>query len=261
MQQEVNTLKRKKLLCASIIAVLLLSGCAKQQQAEYIGKEAATQLALSSSDVAQADAKSITADLDSRSGTDYYRVAFSTDKGNYEYMIDAVTGVVIESQTPGAENSAQKDQSDDVKTSDSVSVSASGGEASASGTSVGTAGASDSSKNNIVSSGSAKNNTGSANNSGQPANGNNSSDKNTASNQNSSVSPSGSAISAARAKRLALAQVSGASESDLREFEVDYDDGRMEYEGKIYYNGMEYEFEIDAYSGAFRSWEVEPIHD
>ena len=78
---------------------------------------------------------------------------------------------------------------------------------------------------------------------------------------NSSVSPSGSAISAARAKRLALAQVSGASESDLREFEVDYDDGRMEYEGKIYYNGMEYEFEIDAYSGAFRSWEVEPIHD
>ena len=221
---------------------------AKQQQAEYIGKEAAAQLALSSSGVAPADAKSMTTDLDSRSGTDYYRVAFSTDNGNYEYMIDAVTGVVIESQTPGAENSAQKDQSDDAKTSDSGSVSASGGEASASGTS-------DSGY------GSAKNNTGSADNSGQTANGSNSSDKNTASNQNSSVSPSGSAISAARAKQLALAQVPGASESDLREFEVDYDDGRMEYEGKIYYNGMEYEFEIDAYSGAFRSWEVEPIHD
>lgn len=225
-------MKRNKLLCASIIAVLLLSGCAKQQQAEYIGKEAAAQLALSSSGIAPADAKSMTTDLNSRSGTDYYRVAFSTDNGNYEYMIDAVTGVVIESQTPGSESSPQKDQGDDTKISDSGSVSASGGEASASGTPAGTA-----------------------------SSGYNSSKNNTSSNRNSSTSPSGSTISAAKAKQLALAQVPGASESNLREFEADYDDGRMEYEGKIYYNGMEYEFEIDAYSGAFRSWEVEPIHD
>ena len=68
------------------------------------------------------------------------------------------------------------------------------------------------------------------------------------------------AISAEDAKALALAQVPGASASDIREFETDRDDGRVEYEGKIVYGGMEYEFEIDGYSGAIRSWEAEPVH-
>lgn len=68
-------------------------------------------------------------------------------------------------------------------------------------------------------------------------------------------------ISEAEAKKIALAQVPEASESDIREFEVDYDDGRVEYEGSIYYGDMEYEFEIDGYSGAIRSWEVKSIYD
>ena len=68
-------------------------------------------------------------------------------------------------------------------------------------------------------------------------------------------------LSAAEAKKIALAQVPGAKESDIREFEVDYDDGRLEYEGTIYYGELEYEFEIDGYSGAIRSWEAESIYD
>ena len=68
-------------------------------------------------------------------------------------------------------------------------------------------------------------------------------------------------ISEAEAKKIALAQVPGAKESDIRGFEVDYDDGRLEYEGSIYFNEMEYEFEIDGFSGAIRSWEVESIYD
>ena len=64
-----------------------------------------------------------------------------------------------------------------------------------------------------------------------------------------------------QAKQIALAQVPGASTGDIREFEVDHDDGRLEYEGTILYGEMEYEFEIDGYSGAIRSWEVESIHD
>ena len=52
-------------------------------------------------------------------------------------------------------------------------------------------------------------------------------------------------------------QVPGATAGNIAEFETDRDDGRIEYEGKIYYGGMEYEFEIDAYSGAFRKWECE----
>lgn len=60
------------------------------------------------------------------------------------------------------------------------------------------------------------------------------------------------------AKKLALDRVPGASTGDIREFKMDREDGHMEYEGKIIYDGMEYEFEIDAASGAFIEWEQEP---
>ena len=43
--------------------------------------------------------------------------------------------------------------------------------------------------------------------------------------------------------------------------QLDWDDGRAEYEVKIYYGTMEYEFEIDAYSGAIISRDVESIYD
>ena len=70
-----------------------------------------------------------------------------------------------------------------------------------------------------------------------------------------------SKLSETDAKKIALAQVPGAKESDIREFEVDYDDGRLEYEGSICYGEWEYDFEIDGYSGAIRNWEVESIYD
>ncbi|MCD7845568.1 MAG: PepSY domain-containing protein, partial [Oscillospiraceae bacterium] len=79
------------------------------------------------------------------------------------------------------------------------------------------------------------------------------------SNSSNSGNTSTTTITAAEAKSIALAQVPGASSSNIREFETDYDDGRLQYEGKIIYNGMEYEFEIDGYSGAIRSWEAEPV--
>lgn len=67
------------------------------------------------------------------------------------------------------------------------------------------------------------------------------------------------AITADRAKEIALSQVAGATTADIYEFETDYDDGRLAYEGKIIYDGREYEFEIDGYSGGIRSWESEPV--
>lgn len=67
------------------------------------------------------------------------------------------------------------------------------------------------------------------------------------------------AITAEQAKEKALSQVPGATASDIYEFKADYDDGRIQYEGKIIYNGMEYEFEIDGYSGSIREWDSEPV--
>lgn len=64
-------------------------------------------------------------------------------------------------------------------------------------------------------------------------------------------------VSAEDAKNLALSRVPGAAASDIREFETDFDHGRTEYEGKIFYNGVEYEFEINGSDGSFLSWEEE----
>lgn len=74
-------------------------------------------------------------------------------------------------------------------------------------------------------------------------------------------SSAGTSISEARAKEIALSRVPGATASNLYEFELDYDDGRAEYEGKIVYKGMEYEFSIDASTGAVTEWDVESIYD
>lgn len=71
-----------------------------------------------------------------------------------------------------------------------------------------------------------------------------------------SVSSAQVKISLSEARGLALAKVSGASESDLY-LKLDWDDGRPVYEGEIHYGGMEYEFEIDASTGTFLEWSMD----
>ena len=66
-------------------------------------------------------------------------------------------------------------------------------------------------------------------------------------------------VSEATAKQTALARVSGATEKDIYEWKLDYDDGRPEYEGKIIYGGTEYEFTIDATSGPVTEWDAESL--
>jgi hypothetical protein len=68
------------------------------------------------------------------------------------------------------------------------------------------------------------------------------------------------AISSDEAAQSALARVPGATIANVTEFNRDYDRGRLEYEGEIHYNGYEYDFEIDADTGAFTKWEVERKH-
>lgn len=68
---------------------------------------------------------------------------------------------------------------------------------------------------------------------------------------------SGENIGAEKARSIALAKVPGAESAHVRKLELDYDDGRLVYEVEIFYNGMEYEGEIDAYSGEIVQWEAE----
>ena len=65
------------------------------------------------------------------------------------------------------------------------------------------------------------------------------------------------AISSDEAVQSALARVQGATVANVTEFNRDYENGRLEYEGEIHYNGYEYDFEIDADTGTFTKWEVE----
>lgn len=66
-------------------------------------------------------------------------------------------------------------------------------------------------------------------------------------------------VSEADAKQTALGRVSGATQKDICEWKFDYDDGHPEYEGKIIYGGTEYDFTIDASSGAVIEWEAESV--
>lgn len=70
--------------------------------------------------------------------------------------------------------------------------------------------------------------------------------------------PSGSGnnfISQEQAQQIALKQVPGASVSHIHKIELDHDDS--EYEVKIIYNGLKYEFEIDARTGKILKKETE----
>lgn len=80
-------------------------------------------------------------------------------------------------------------------------------------------------------------------------------------NQVPAVEPQSAAITEEEAKKVALSQVPGSDESHIVKFRTDYDDGSLEYEGTIIFEEMEYEFEIDGYSGAIRDWDAESIYD
>lgn len=62
------------------------------------------------------------------------------------------------------------------------------------------------------------------------------------------------------AKNIVLKKVSGATQDDIR-IKLDNDDGRLQYEGKVIYDGIEYEFDIDAYTGEILTWEEGSVFD
>ena len=190
--------KRTTILTALSLIGLLLAGCAATAtQVSRIDLEAAKAAAIEAAGFTVNEVSFLSAELDSRNGIEYYDIDFSADGKEYDFDIDALTGMVIGSESPElAKKSVEPKATEEVPAPDSSEKKASSKE-----------------------------------------------------------------ISEAEAKKIALAQVPGAKESDIRGFEVDYDDGRLEYEGSIYFAELEYEFEIDGYSGAIRSWEAESIYD
>ena len=71
--------------------------------------------------------------------------------------------------------------------------------------------------------------------------------------------PENATISAEDAKQIALDKVPGATTEHIRRFEKDYENGRFVYDGEIYFEQYEYDFEIDSHDGTILEWDAEPI--
>lgn len=263
-------------LAAVLILALALAGCAPQTaQAEYIGIDAAKTIALEAAGVSESAAVFSTAGLDRQNGTDYYAVDFTANGRTYAYDIDAVTGVIIDSSEDQSQPAQATDggaSADGANSSGTSSQSTDGSTAitedQAREIALADAGLTaeevtflktqldrddgrlvydvefytadyteydyeiDAADGTILSS-------------DFDAEG------------YTAPADSATAITADQAKEIALAEVPGATVDDIYEFELDRDDGRLEYEGAIWYDGTEYEFTIDGYSGAIRSWEAD----
>lgn len=212
-------MKKNRLYLLFLLAsMLLLGGCSQQSHLEYIGRDIAESLALEAHGLSGPDAVLTSSELKNHNGTDYYRICFTVDGLDYQCDIDALTGAVIQLQGPDVPDTSGTSDTARPEENTAETVSGTGTAGSASSESAG--------GSQTVSGG-------------------------------SSVPSPATSVSESEARETALAQVPGASSSDIYEWETDYDDGHLEYEGKIIYNGMEYEFSIDGYSGAIREWEAE----
>ncbi len=227
-----------------IACMAALGGCQNQaasETAEYIGIEAAKEAAVKSAGIAEDQADFSTAGLDNRNGTFFYQVNFTADGTEYEYAIDAVTGVVIEeSMGVGGETAANSTElsGEEAGTEDPGDAAEQNGETAA-------AEASGAVANGVQDSGAGQN-PASAQSSGSGQNG---------------ASASGM-IGEEKAKELALSHA-GLTEEQARSVRVkrDYDDGRSIYEVKFYGEGTdEYDYEIDAITGQILAFDSD-LHD
>lgn len=285
-------MKQKQCLWIMVIALLLLTGCVQQQQQmSYIGAEKAKQVALEDCGLSVPEIEAMTVQFASRNGLAYYQVAFTAEGQSYQYDIDALTGVVIADTVPSiAPEDSLVTDADTYQAAAVTQVEAPSLQAEAGGAENANANSQvsamltmeDAQKIALAHAGFSDD---------QVTFGKSKLEKEhgtevyklefyTQNRQEyeyeidaysgdiisfdydakaSKAAAGNQALTAEEAKALALAQVPGAALSDMQEFEIDYDDGRTEYEGKIIYDGMQYEFEIDGYSGAIRSWEAEKI--
>lgn len=250
----------KKLIAAALAALTLalFTACSNAGQLAYIGDEAARAVALTGAGLSADAVTFLGTELAKRDGVEYYVVSFTSGDNRYESQVDALSGVVIQSETAPLTQSASTPAGASLTAEDAKAKAlAHAGLAETDVTFIKaeldrddgrlvydvefyTADYKEYDYEIDAATGEVVSYDYDAEDYAPPA--------------------ASGAISAEDAKALALAQVPGASASDIREFETDRDDGRVEYEGKIVYGGMEYEFEIDGYSGAIRSWDAEPVH-
>ncbi len=262
-------MKKINKLFIPVLISITICGCTQQtSKEEYIGQEGAKALAIESSGVSEQNVVFEKAELSTKNGLNYYEIDFTSEGVRYEYDVDAITGVIIDSRTEKI-SSAENQNSSSVSNSNGSEIIT---ENQAQETALNHAGLKSDEVKIIKTKldwddGIQKYEVEfySSNNKEYDYEINAVTGEIISYDYDAEYSfqaqTNNSEISADEAKNIALSQVPGASADNIYDFEVDYDDGRLEYEGKIIYSETEYEFSIDGYSGAIRSWEAESIYD
>ena len=278
-----------------ICSAMFIGGCSSSSErsvADYIGIDAAQEAALSAAGISEADAEFSVSGLDSKDGTFFYEVSFTSGDKSYSYDIDALTGVVIEEAiSPIEDGSAQASSGRPQgggsnglisrEEAESIALSDAGLEASEAARLrseldrddgwmiyevefYGPDGleydyAINAETGEIVASGFDMDDdhywlSKLQNGTGAGNGGNGNAYGN--GNGGQGAGSTAASISEDDAAAIALERVPGAAANDLR-IHLDHDDGRLVYEGEIVYDRMEYEFKIDALSGSILEWESE----
>ncbi len=280
--------KQKWAAClAGTAALALLTACGSRtasSAADYIGIDAAKEAALAAAGADAGQVQFENAGLDSQNGTFFYQVIFTENGTTYEYDIDALTGVVIEEtirqgagQTTAAAESSAETPAETAAAESSAAESSAAETSKASGAAIDSDYAFSAALSHagldasdavfykvepdfddgmevyevefVTADGTEYDYTiraddGSILSFDQDAE------------ASFPLNRGDSLIEESQARQAVLDRVPGAQADDIR-IRLKEDDGRMEYEGSLFYDGMFYEFTIDAYSGGLIEWEAE----
>lgn len=275
-------------LAAAVLLTAALAGCSS----ESVTQAQATDIALEHAGVAQEDTTALSVEQDKENGVDVYDIQFTTSDRTYHYDVSQKTGEIVNYSYDAAETAGStttKDKTDTTKDQSTSSASKTEGQSTAqqSGT--------DTQANAAITEEEAKSialehagvtaeeatiykvkadyddgravydvefavgtteydyeisqDTGEVISYDQDVEG---WTPVTGQNQTSSQT----AISQEQAIQLVLDRIPGAASTDVR-IQFERDDGRELYEGEVYYDRTEYDFEIDASTGNFIEWSVD----
>lgn len=253
-------------LGALVLGISACGGNPKASTAEYIGIAAAKEAALNDAGVPAAQADFSSAGLDSKNGTFYYEINFTGNGIQYEYDIDAMTGVVIEglSSAAGGDGAgAEEPGAAGAVSTDEILAAGETGGISAEGQSVSTDG-SDGTSTRVSADGQSP--ASQAPGSGQLAAGTeqapaaaHAGQSQTPAGQSQPAPQSSASITESQAQSIALSHA-GVTEADLVFIEAkrDFDDGQEIYEVEFFTSGgTEYNYDIRVSDGSVIKYDYE----
>lgn len=286
-----NKKKRRWITGWRLAFLLLLAGIlgcgVSSANAEYIGIEAAKEAALRAAEVSEEQAVFSDAGLDKKNDIFYYQVIFSVDNVEYEYDIDALTGVVIEAAERTKLQQMQEtqniSQTEEIKETISADMEVFGDSGKKEYRNLDSSRAL---KAALDYAGLTEEEIRSQEVEADEKDGKRVFEIELVSlegveydyeiraedgrvlsfdydageflKENNKASMDTGLLSEEQAKQTALSCVPGAKAEDIVMI-LKEDDGRMKYKGYLIYEGMQYEFKIDAYSGYLIEWEAESL--